>query len=188
MPTSYSHIIGIDDAPFLPEHRGDVLIVGAVYAAHRLEGVLHNRIRRDGANSTQRIVEMIRHSRFASHLQMVMLQGIAFGGFNVVDIHALRRELDLPILVVTRRKPNPAAIRKALLERVRGGQRKWKLIQAATEVEPMEQVFVQRCGISKKEAQIVVRRCAVSGNLPEPLRTAHLIAGGMSAFDTRQRA
>jgi len=117
-----------------------------------------------------------------------MLQGIAFGGFNVVDIHALSRTLCLPVLVVMRRKPDLNTIRKALLNQVRGGQRKWKLVEAAGEVEPMEQVFVQRSGISKDTAQEVIRRFAISGNLPEPLRSAHLTAGGMSDIDTNQRA
>jgi endonuclease V-like protein UPF0215 family len=188
MSQGISHVIGIDDAPFLPGHRGDVLIVGAVFAAGRLEGVLHHRVRRDGINSTRRIAEMVGASRFADHLQLVMLQGIAFAGFNVVDIHGLHRLLDLPVLVVMRRRPDLPAIRDALIRQVPGGRRKWRLIETAGEVEPVDSLFVQRVGIGMPEAKAVVRRLAVAGHLPEPLRTAHLIAGGMSPQETRQRA
>jgi endonuclease V-like protein UPF0215 family len=188
MSQDISHVIGIDDAPFVPAHRGDVLIVGAVFAGGRLEGVLHSRVRRDGVNSTRRIVEMVGGSRFADHLQLVMLQGIAFAGFNVVDMHALNRLLDLPVLVVTRRRPDLKAIRDALLGQVPGGRRKWRLIESAGEMERLDSLFVQRVGIDMPEAKAVVRRLAVVGHLPEPLRTAHLIAGGMSPLETRQRA
>jgi endonuclease V-like protein UPF0215 family len=188
MSQGISHVIGIDDAPFVPGHRGDVLIVGAVFAGERLEGVLHERVRRDGVNSTRRIAEMVGESRFAEHLQLVMLQGIAFAGFNVVDIRGLRRMLELPVLVVMRREPDLRSIHDALIRQVSGGRRKWRLIEAAGKVEPLDTLFVQRAGIELSEAKAVVRRLTLAGHLPEPLRTAHLIAGGMSALNSRQRA
>jgi endonuclease V-like protein UPF0215 family len=188
MSQRISHVIGIDDAPFEPEHRGDVLIVGSVFCDGRLDGVVHSRVRRDGVNSTARIAGMVRESRYHEHLQLVMLQGIAFAGFNVVDIHALNRLLKLPVVVVMRRKPDMVAIRNALIHRVRGGQRKWRLIERAGEVEPLQRLFVQRAGISLVEVEGVVRGLTLRGHLPEPLRSAHLIAGGMSPLPTCQRA
>jgi endonuclease V-like protein UPF0215 family len=188
MSQRISHVIGIDDAPFEPAHRGDVLIVGAVYGGGRLEGVVHSRVRRDGVNSTRRIAEMVSGSRFFGHLQLVMLQGIAFAGFNVVDIHTLSRMLELPVLVVMRRAPDLAAIRDALMGKVPGGRRKWRLIEAAGEVDALGSLHVQRVGIDMPGATALVQRLAVAGHLPEPLRTAHLIAGGMSPLQTRQRA
>jgi endonuclease V-like protein UPF0215 family len=188
MSQRFSHVIGIDDAPFEPAHRGDVLIVGAVYGDGHLQGVIHSRVRRDGINSTARIAAMVVGSRFARHLQLVMLQGIAFAGFNVVNIHTLSRTLALPVLVVMRRRPDMGAIQRALLGHVPGGKRKWRLIQAAGEVEPLGPLYVQRAGISQSEAAGVVQRLTLVGHLPEPLRSAHLIAGGMSPLETSQRA
>jgi endonuclease V-like protein UPF0215 family len=188
MTNHYSHVIGVDDAPFRRGYRGDVVIVGAIFAGTRLEGVVHGRVRRDGVNSTQRIAEMILKSRFASHLQLVLLQGIAVAGFNVVDIHGLAGMLSKPVMVVMRRPPDFAAIRDALLHNVPGARRKLRLVEAAGDVESMEQVFVQRAGIALSDARVVVRQLALFSHLPEPLRTAHLIAGGMSPMQTRQRA
>src|SRR4051812_2564054 len=124
-----SHVVGIDDAPFAREHRGDVAIVGAVFAGARLEGILCARVRRDGVNSTRAIAGMIRRSRFTAHLQAVLLQGIALAGFNVVDIHTLHETLEIPVIVVARKRPRLDAIRSALLTRVRGGARKWSLVE-----------------------------------------------------------
>lgn len=185
--TRLSHVVGIDDAPFDPAHRGDVTLVGAVFGAGRLEGVLCGRVRRDGRNATARIARLIGESRFAAHLQVVLLQGITLAGFNVVDIHALHATLGLPVIVVTRRRPDLAATRRALLDKVPGGARKWRLIEAAGPVEPAGALFIQRAGIEHGRAATLVQRLAVNSLIPEPLRTAHLIAAGLAGGRTRQR-
>lgn len=183
-----SHVIGFDDAPFERAHRGDVLLVGAVYAGPRLEGVLSGKVRRDGANATRAIVQLISQSRFASHLQLVMLQGIAFAGFNVIDIHAVHATLGVPVMVVMRKRPKMGAIERALIDKVPGGARKWKLIQRAGEIEPAGKVYIQRVGLTLKQAEQVVQRFAINSDLPEPLRTAHIIAGGIQSGECRHRA
>lgn len=183
-----SHVIGIDDAPFRREHRGDVRIVGAVFAGPRLEGVVSSKVRRDGANATLQVAGMVRDCRFAPQLQVVMLQGIAFAGFNVVDIHGLSDRLGLPVLVICRKQPDLDGIRDALLHRVPGGTRKWRLIEKAGPMEPLGPLWVQRAGLGAGEARALIRQHARHGRLPEPLRTAHLIAGGVTDGESRHRA
>lgn len=80
-------------------------VVGAVFAGLRLEGVLLGHVRGDGTNATRNLTRLITGSKFARQLQLVLLQGIALAGFNVVDITALYRSLDVPVLVVVRRRP-----------------------------------------------------------------------------------
>lgn len=182
-----SHVVGFDDAPFARSHRGRVLVVGAVHSGTRLEGIVSGRVRRDGADATRVLAGLVRGSRFAGHLQLVMLQGIALAGFNVVDVHALAEATGLPVLVIARREPDLAAIRAALLGRVRGGARRWRLIERAGPMEPLAGVFVQRAGIPAGEAADVIRRTTLRGRIPEPLRTAHLVAGGVGAGQSRGR-
>jgi endonuclease V-like protein UPF0215 family len=182
------NVVGFDDAPFAYEHRGDVLLVGAVCAGTRLDGVISGRIRRDGANSTTRIAELLEASQFASHVRAVLLQGIAVGGFNVVDIHALAKRLGIGVLVVARRPPNLPAIRRALEGSVRGAARKWRLIESAGPMEPLRRVWVQRAGMTLVEAERLLIATTLHGNLPEPLRVAHLIAGGVTTGASRGRA
>ncbi len=183
-----SHVIGFDDAPFARSHRGNVLVIGAVYAGPRLEGVLSGKVRRDGRNATTTLIEIIAHSRFRPHLQAVLLQGIAFAGFNVIDVPALHAALGVPVIVVARRQPDFAAIRRALLHHVRGGARKWALIERLGPMERCAGVYVQRAGISLDDTARLIRRFARHGRLPEPLRTAHLIAGGVASGESRHRA
>jgi hypothetical protein len=150
--------------------------------------VLSCQIRRDGANSTVALAACVRRSRFYPQLHAVLLQGIAFAGFNVVDIHTLREMLGIPVLVVSRRRPNLASIRSALLDHVRGGARKWSLIEKAGPMEALEGLLVQRSGLSLAEAGRLLRSVRTNGKLPEPLRTAHLIAGGVTLGESRSRA
>lgn len=172
----FSHMIAVDDAPFPRDHRGFVPIAGVAYAGLRPEGTMHARVRRDGADATQALESMIKASRFAVHTKLVLLEGIALAGFNVVDIHALAQTLDMAVLVVVKRKPNLDAVREALLTRVRGGKRKWALVEKAGEMEFVEGVWMQRAGIGRADAAQVIRSTAIHGRMPEPLRMAHLVA------------
>jgi len=172
--------VAFDDAPFEREYRGNVLVVGTVFAGMRLDGVVSCKVRRDGANATAALSECIGRSRYRPQLHAVLLQGIAFAGFNVVDIAALQAAVQLPILVVSRKRPNLAAIRSALLEHVRGGARKWELIEAAGAMEEADGLYVQRAGIAADATRKLLRGLCINGVLPEPLRVAHLIAGGVS--------
>lgn len=208
------NVLGFDDGPFARDYRGDVLLVGVVCAGTRLDGVLSGRVRRDGADATRRMIELVRGSQFARHLGAVMLQGIAVAGFNVVDVHALSAALAVPVLVVTRKPADLDAVRRALFSdtppmrpRVGGAARKWRLIQSAGAIEPLgtsrralkrarasglapgeQRLWVQRVGLSLEAARRLVADTTLHGHVPEPLRLAHLIAGGIVDGRSRGRA
>jgi endonuclease V-like protein UPF0215 family len=206
--------IGFDDGPFARDHRGDVLLVGAVCSRTRLDGVVTGRVRRDGADATRRMVEIVRGSQFAGHIRAVMLQGIAVAGFNVVDVRRLSDELSVPVLVLMRRPPDLSEVRRALFSEapavrppVRGASRKWRLIVNAGAIEPlgasrrskrsggptglrsgMPRLWVQRVGLSLDAARRLVDATTLHGNVPEPIRLAHLIAGAIATGRSRGRA
>jgi endonuclease V-like protein UPF0215 family len=183
-----SNVVGFDDGPFDRGRRGgDVLLVGAVCARTRLDGVLTGRVRHDGWNATDRIAALVEATVFAGHIRAVLLSGITFAGFNVVDIHRLNAALDRPVLVVTRRRPRMDRIRQAL-DHLPGARRRWRLFERAGTVEAAGPVFVQRAGLSLAEAGALLERTTLHGNLPEPLRLAHLIAGGLTTGHSRGRA
>jgi endonuclease V-like protein UPF0215 family len=183
----FSNIIGFDDAPFSHDYVGKVNVVGAVFTGLQLTGVVIGEVEKDGADAAEKLARLVAGSRFAEHVQLVMLQGIALAGFNVVDVYYLHRQLGLPVLVVARKLPNMASIHKALVTQVREGEQKWALIDKLGPMEPAGQVYVQRVGLTITEATQVVDRFAVYSHLPEPLRTAHLIAGAVAGGQSRGR-
>jgi endonuclease V-like protein UPF0215 family len=183
-----TNVVGFDDAPFVHAHRGDVRLVGAVCARTRLDGVVSGVVRRDGANATDTMIGLIAGSKFANHVRAVLLNGIAVAGFNVVDIHRLAEELAVPVIVVVRRRPRLELVRAALFDRTPGPARKWRLIQRAGVIDPVGPLWIQRAGISLPAAAAVIAATTLHGNLPEPLRLAHLIAGGVTTGVSRGRA
>jgi endonuclease V-like protein UPF0215 family len=183
-----TNVVGFDDAPFQHGHRGDVRIVGAVCARTRLDGVLSGKVRRDGVNATDTLIELVAGSKFREHIRAVLLQGIALAGFNVGDIHRLAAELGVPVVVAVRRAPRMHLVEHARLQRTPGGARKWKLIQAAGSLERLGALWVQRIGIERNAAAALLSATTLHGNVPEPLRLAHLIAGGVTTGESRGRA
>jgi len=183
-----SNSIGFDDAPFARHHRGAVPLVGAVFADRRFDGVLIGAVEKDGADAAEAVIGMVERSRFREHIRLVLLQGVAFGGFNVVDAAAVHERLGVPVLIVARRQPDLAAIRDALRSRVPGGAEKWALIEKLGPMEAVGGVRVQRVGLSLRQAEAVLERLALHGAIPEPLRVAHLIAGALATGASRGRA
>ncbi len=180
--------IGIDDGPFDRKRKGDVLVVGAVYRGGTwFDGLLTTRVRRDGWNATDRILHMLEHSKFLPQLRYAILDGIAFGGFNIVDLDRLHRESGLKVLVTVRRRPDMDSVRRAL-RRLSRPEERWRLIRAAGEIHGVANLYCQVRGMDLDEARQLIELTCTRSNLPEPLRAAHLIAGGLVRGQSGRRA
>lgn len=183
-----SNVIGFDDGPF---EKGagpaEVLLVGTVFARTRLDGVLCGQVQRDGDDATVCMASLLTASPFDGHVRAILLQGIAVAGLNIVEIHKLAAQTARPVVVVARRPPDLPAMKRALTH-VAAGDEKWALIEAAGPMEHLNGVYVQRAGISAQETSAVLKATTLHGHLPEPLRVAHLIAGGLARGRSRGRA
>ena len=187
MVRKLTNVVGFDDSPFELDHRGVVRVVGAVCARTRLDGVLSTTVRRDGDDATDRLVEVVETSRFADHIRAILLQGIALAGFNVVDLERLSQALDVPVLVVVRKQPRMQMVKDALLDRTEGGAEKWALIEKQGPLERCGALWIQRVGLTLREAAQLLAATTSHGNIPEPLRLAHIIAGGIERGASRGR-
>ena len=179
-------VLGVDDGVFTPHVKGQVPVVGVVFrGGYWLDGVMHTKIAVDGFDATDRISSMITSSSHYKQLRVIMLNGITFAGFNIVDVKALNAATNLPVITVTREKPDLAEIHKAL-QNLPKSEERWEAILNAG--EPVEvstrnakaKVYMQTVGVSKEDAQKVLRLTSTRSNIPEALRVAHLIASGIS--------
>lgn len=179
-------VLGVDDGAFKPHVKGQVPVIGVVFrGGFWLDGVMHTRIAVDGFDATERIASMITGSSHYKQLRVVMLNGVTFAGFNIVDIKALYAATKLPVITVTREKPDFEDIHKALQNLPRSEER-WAVILSAG--EPVEvstrsaeaKVYMQTVGVSKEDAEKILRLTSTRSNIPEALRVAHLIASGIS--------
>ncbi|KKG18088.1 hypothetical protein EO98_14210 [Methanosarcina sp. 2.H.T.1A.6] len=184
-------ILGIDDSALLNER---VMIVGTVFrGGDWIDGVLRSEITRDGLDATEVISTMIKNSRHYGQLRIIMLDGITYGGFNVVDIEELYRETGLPVIVIMRSYPDFEKIRSAL-RHFSDGDVRWDIIKKAGKIEKLitkkngTPTYIQKTGIGIKSAEKIVRLTSIRSNIPEPLRVAHLIATGIIFGESRGKA
>jgi hypothetical protein len=178
--------VGIDDGPFEPRAEGKVLLVGAVFRGGRwLDGVLRAYIDVDGTNATQRMIEMVNRSRHKGQLRVIMVDGVTFAGFNVIDIREIFKGTGLPVIVVSRKMPDFRKVKKAL-KNLPNWRARWKMIQAAGKIYRLRSrpgaapVCMQMAGIKRADAEQVVKLTSTRSLVPEPLRVAHLIATGIA--------
>jgi len=179
-------VLGVDDGVFTPHSEGSALIVGVVFrGGYWLDGVMSTKIKVDGLDATDRIASMITESPHHRQLRIIMLDGITFGGFNVVDIKELRLKTGLPVIAVTRDKPNLVDIRKAIMN-LPAAEERWKAILNAGSISAVrtrgrnEKVYMEVSGILKKDARRILKLTSIRSSVPEPLRVAHLIASGIN--------
>ncbi len=179
--------IGIDDGPFERGQRSNVVVVGAVCAATRFEGLLTTSVRPDGFNATKRLISMICESKFSDQLHAILLDGITLGGFNVVDISALNQATGRPVIAVTRRKPDLEAVYR-VANKLTNSARRRRTMDVAGPLHVGESVCFQVCGLEPEVAAAVLTAVTDTGNLPESLRLAHLIARGIVLGESGNRA
>ncbi len=171
-------IVGWDDGPFRLDKNETVPVVGAVTrGGDYLEGLEKTGIEVDGLDATSRIIEAIESSKHYEQLEVQMLDGITFGGFNVVDIEKLSEKTGIPSIAITKRKPDFEALRKALKNLPRWESR-WRLIKKAGKPRKVSKssIYFQAAGIDPNRAEKLVKISSTRSKVPEPLRLADIIS------------
>src|SRR3989338_11686312 len=180
-------VIGIDDAPFRKFSKGKVFVIGTVFRGGTLlDGILSTKVNVDGSNSTKKIIEMVNKSKFKPQLRCIFLDGIAVGGFNIIDIRELKKKTRLPVIVIIRKKPDIVKI-KGILTRL-NKKSKIKLLEKAGPVIPAGKIYIQIAGLSIGKAKEILEIVCTRSHIPEAIRLAHIIASGIIYGESRGRA
>lgn len=179
-------IVGVDDGVFTPHTVGKCDVIGVVFrGGYWLDGVMRTRVEIDGMDATEKIGEMITNSPHYGQLRIIMLDGVTFAGFNVVNTSELFKMTDLPVIAVTREKPDFVEIKNALRNLPFTSER-WRAIKVASELirvstrDGEKAIFIQVTGVDVQTAIDIVRSTATRSNVPEALRVAHIIASGLT--------
>ena len=178
-------VLAIDDGPFSRRQRWAPLAAVVVSTPNEIDGFAASWVRVDGTDATEAIISLGRQSSLLEGARVVLLDGAAVGGFNVVDVDDVVSALDRPVITVTRRRPDFDAIRAALLKYFpRDGRarfqtlRRHRLFPVPTRGAP---IFATAVGCSRKEAVALLQRLQRRGYWPEPLRLAHIFARAVAA-------
>lgn len=174
--------MGVDDGAFQRGDRTAPIAAVVVSAPEYVEAVRLSEVRVDGRDATRRVIALVRSTGPLDGLRALLLDGAVLGGFNVLDLDALYENLGLPVVAVTRRRPEFAKIRAALSKWFpRDGDERWRRLRAHR-LFPVptlgRPIYAAAVGCRRSDAATLLRRTAVRGYWPEPLRLAHLVASG----------
>lgn len=179
--------VGFDDGPLARRLGAPVPVVGAVCANTRFEGMVYGRVQRDGRDATRGLCRMLLGTKFHPQIHLVLLDGLAFGGFNVVDLPALAVRTGRPCVAVMRRPPDLTAIERAL-RRVPHTEARRALFARAGPVHSRPPFHFQVCGAGPDEIAEALARLTDRGHVPEALRLAHLIGAALVTGVSGRRA
>jgi len=179
-------VLGVDDGKFTPHSKEHVPVVGVVFRGGSwLDGVMHTVLTVDEFDATEKIAKMVVCSPHYRQLRVIMLNGVTFAGFNIVDIKALNAQTGLPVIAVTQKKPDLAKVHQALTN-LPDSENRWKAILNAGKIfrvttrNGKQKIFAECAGIETETAQALLRLTSTRSSIPEALRVAHLIASGIT--------
>jgi len=176
-------ILSVDDAPFA-KSGGESLVVGIVARKGIVEGVISFYVTVDGNDATDKLISKIRQSRFLREIKLVALNGITLAGLNIVDIIRVNSELSIPVLAITRKKPNQRAMEHAIERSGKGVEEKIKLLRKINKTSlssRLNGLYIQYIGINGKELSAFVNTAY------QMLRLAHLVASGVVKGESKGR-
>jgi endonuclease V-like protein UPF0215 family len=181
------HLIGIDDGPFEKDTDAATPIVGVVMEGSDLvEGVAMTSFPIDGAGVTEFLTEWVQDLRFRPGLQGVVLGGITIAGLAVIDVERLSEALRMPVLVVNRKDPRNHRLAGAL--RSAGLADRLGVVDRTPPSLPLGGGLHFACaGATPEEAAQLIDATRRKGEMPEPLRLAHLIASAVVRGQSRGR-
>jgi len=184
-------ILGIDDSPFTFTDKYAAVIGVVMRGGEYLECVLRNQVAIDGNDATDVCKQMINNTKHKQQLRAAMIDGVALGGVNVINIKELHTATNLPIITITRDKPDLEKIKRALQKNFEDWKERLTLLKQGelyTVTTKHNPIYVKSIGITIKEAEEIIKLSTIRGVIPEPLRVAHIIASGITRGESYGKA
>lgn len=186
-PEKQVRVAGFDDAPFRKVVGARVPVCGVICAGTRFEGMVWGQVRRDGWGATDEVCRLLIGGKFLPQVHLVLLDGLAFGGFNVIDLPRLSETLERPCVAVMRKQPDLAAV-EAALGRLPRAKERMGLFRKAGAIHQAGPFFFQVAGASSEAIAALLPRVTDRGNVPEALRLSHLIGSAVQQGESGRRA
>jgi len=172
--------VGVDDGTFSAERRAtaSTVLVAVLMRGARILDFRLGTIQVDGTDASRVLVSLLK----ALSYDLVMLSGISFAGFNLVDIKVLARTLHKPVIAVIRERPNNQAVRNALRKHFQDWRRRWRMVTDAGQLYSCKPVrgeprlYFEVRGGSAAFARRCIASSSLISRLPEPVRVSGILA------------
>lgn len=177
-------MVGIDDGTFRPNRRllQKAPIVAILFRNLQIMNSEVGLVQVDGTDANRVLMKLLKRMRY----DVIMLSGISFAGFNVVDIGNLAASTQRPVIAITGEKPDNQAVRVALRDHFTDWENRWRMIRAAGRVHGFKPhredptLYFEVRGGSTALAKRCIAATAKISRLPEPIRVARIVARGLS--------
>lgn len=175
-------IVGVEDGSFQKGITQRAILAAILYKKLTIEDVKVTKIIVDGLDATRRLIEILSCWNFAA----VLLAGLSFAGFNVIDARMLYEKFCAPVIIVTRKKPDNWKVKRALQRHFSDWKIRFRMFEGLGPVYKVtvhsggSPLYVEVVGADAKWACNMVRSLTAWGKVPEPIRIARLIARGLS--------
>jgi endonuclease V-like protein UPF0215 family len=179
-------VAGVEDGSFSNYHDDTVqytpLCITKMLGTHLLSLDI-TPITVDGLDSTENLLNVVKKNK----VDAIILSGITFGGFNIVDAELLNIETGIPVIVFTVDEPKNFAIKNALIKNFSDWRLRWARIEKlepfhSVRIHKVKPIFYETIGCNKKWAEEVLRSQCKNSRVPEAVRVAKMIARGVSPF------
>lgn len=176
-------ILGLDDGPFSRVSDNFAPFVGVLMRLDgRIEGIRIGRLPVDGTLAEETIAEMVA-SIGVDNINLVMSEGITFAGFDIVSPDGIFSITGIPYISITRSKADIASMEAALSKY--GEFEKLEKLKRLNPIKCMlkdTEFVVNFAGLTKGEAIRILEKSMFVGNVPEPVRIAHMIAEALQEY------
>lgn len=176
-------LLGVDDASFSFED-DETFLTGVVYRGTEfIEDIKTVSISVDAENATGKLRELHNSCNNPGQIKAVLTDGISFAGFNIIDLENTSKELEKPVIAVTKNEPDREDFRETM-KRTGNYDENFEELDEPREVELEDgKAFIQYSGCTLDEAKEFVRKSIVHGQVPEPVRIADMIGGAMRELE-----
>ncbi|MFA4646372.1 DUF99 family protein [Pyrococcus kukulkanii] len=182
-------VIGFDDGTFKFKDRGEkVILVGVIMkGSSDILGVVTRWITVDGLDVTDAMIDAILSSRFKD-LRVILLKGITYAGFNIVDVSKLFEATELPIIIIIRKKPDFKAIAEALRKHFPDYPVRLSLLRKGGQIRELipGKLYYQAIGLNDETAREIISVTRRNSMIPEALRIAHMIASAVMTGESKK--
>ncbi|BCU70569.1 DUF99 family protein [Stygiolobus caldivivus] len=175
-------VCGIDDGYFplaFKGKKGSTILLSAKYNKSKLSSVNFDRILVDGNDATAIIL------RIVDECDIVLTDGVTFGGFNYIDPQELQTN-GIHYIIFYSQIPEINEVERALTKYFSDDEKRVNIIlQVMRNLVKLPtkkgEVYV-KANIPESDVIKVVSYYQFYAKQPEPLRSAHIIASSLSRF------
>jgi len=180
--------VGFEDGYFPPPlkgSKGQYTVLASVFTDNITPvDVYLTLIEIDGLDATEKALNALAHFKSEGKLfDVILLGGITYAGFNIIDPMRLYEIFETPVIVVTQDKPKDEEVEKALKKHFIDWKERLTILKKfrakakiSKVVKDKTKLYIQPLGIDLLLAQKIIKELIVKGAYPEPLRLAKQIA------------